>query len=68
LKRGLTGGPHLSAGEREGEERWAGRCLRGPKEESGPRVAKKAEEKKRKKRRERREGGSRLERRERKRV
>jgi hypothetical protein len=37
LKRGLTGGPHLSAGGREGEGRWAGGCLRGPKEESEPR-------------------------------
>jgi hypothetical protein len=36
LKAGLTGGPHLSAGGREGEERWAGRCLLGPKEECGP--------------------------------
>jgi hypothetical protein len=37
LKRGPTGAPYLSASGGEGEERWAGGRLRGPKEESGPR-------------------------------
>jgi hypothetical protein len=36
LKRGLIGGPHLSAGGREEERRWAGRCLLGRFKSCGP--------------------------------